>query len=62
MKSESQLLEQERRIMERTTAHVVLTFLANAYIECVCYDPWLPEVKRHWTIRRTVDYSGICLQ
>ena len=59
MKSESQILAEVRRQQERSGAHVELCFLASAYIECVCYDPWLPEVKRHWTIRRTVDYSEI---
>ena len=62
MKSESQLLEQQRKLAERCHAHVSLVMLASAYMECVCYDPWLPEVKRHWTVRRTVDYSRICLQ
>jgi hypothetical protein len=42
--------------------HTVIVLLANAYIELCCFDPWLPELQRHWVVRRTVDYSGICLQ
>ena len=42
--------------------HTVIILLTNAYMEMACYDPWLPEAKRHWIYRRTVDYSGICLQ
>ena len=42
--------------------HTVIVLLASAYIEVGCYDPWMPEIKRHWLVRRTVDYSRICLQ
>jgi hypothetical protein len=42
--------------------HTVLVMLANAYMEMTCIDPWETEVRRHWVIRRTVDYSRICLQ
>lgn len=40
--------------------HTVLVLLANAYMELTCIDPWMVESKRHWVIRRTVDYSRIC--
>jgi hypothetical protein len=39
--------------------HTVITLLANGYMECVCFDMWLPELQRHWLYRRTVDYSRI---
>lgn len=42
-----------------TTLHTVLILLANGYIETACYDMWLPEMKRHWILRRTVDYGQI---
>jgi hypothetical protein len=42
--------------------HTQIALLANAYIEMFCWDVWQPETKRHWIIRRTVDYSRICLQ
>lgn len=42
--------------------HTVIVYLANAYMEICCIDPWLPELKRHWVIRRTVDYSRVCMQ
>lgn len=42
--------------------HTVITLLANAYIEMTCWDMWEPETKRHWIIRRTVDYWRITLQ
>lgn len=38
-----------------------IILLSSAYMEVCCIDPWLPEMKRHWIIRRTVDYSQICL-
>jgi hypothetical protein len=42
--------------------HTEIILLANGYMEVVCIDPWLEGIKRHWLIRRTVDYSRICLQ
>jgi len=42
--------------------HTVIVLLASAYMELCCIDPWLPEQKRHWVIRRTVDYSRVCMQ
>lgn len=42
--------------------HTELVLLAYAYLEVTCIDPWLEGTKRHWVIRRTVDYSRICLQ
>lgn len=40
--------------------HTVLVLLANAYIEIACADMELPELHRHWQIRRTVDYGQVC--
>lgn len=42
--------------------HTEIVLLACAYLEVLCYDYWLPENRRHWVVRRTVDYSRICLQ
>jgi hypothetical protein len=42
--------------------HTVIVMLASAYMEVCCYDMEQPEVRRHWLIRRTVDYNQICLQ
>jgi hypothetical protein len=42
--------------------HNVIILLANAYMELTCIDPWMIESKRHWVIRRTVDYNRICIQ
>jgi hypothetical protein len=39
--------------------HTVIIVLANAYIEVVCADMYLPEIKRHWVVRRTVDLSQV---
>jgi hypothetical protein len=61
MKTESQRLHDERAKV-CTLVHTVITPLANAYIEVACADMWLPETQRHWTIRRTVDYTRICIQ
>ena len=41
--------------------HTVIVLLANAYLELVCVDPELPPLRRHWRVRRTVDYSAVCL-
>ena len=59
--SESELLLAERA-KRLTLIRTVITPLANAYIEVACGDMHLPETQRHWTIRRTVDYSRITLQ
>ena len=42
--------------------HTVLVMLSGGYMELTCIDPWMAESKRHWVIRRTVDYNRICLQ
>jgi hypothetical protein len=42
--------------------HTEITLLANAYMELFCRDMWEVATKRHWVIRRTVDYSRITLQ
>jgi hypothetical protein len=42
--------------------HTVLVLLANAYMELACPNMEQPEMRRRWVIRRTVDYSRICLQ
>lgn len=42
--------------------HTEIILLANGYMEVCCCDPWLEGLKRHWFIRRTVDYARICLQ
>lgn len=42
--------------------HTEIVLLAGGYMEVACYDPWMPHLWRHWVIRRTVDYSRICLQ
>jgi hypothetical protein len=42
--------------------HTVIILLANAYMELTCIDPWREVSKRHWVIRRTVDYSKVCMQ
>jgi hypothetical protein len=42
--------------------HTVLVLLAGGYLEVVCPNMEAPEMLRHWVIRRTVDYSRICLQ
>lgn len=39
--------------------HTVLVLLANAYLEIACPDMELPELQRHWQIRRTVDLNSI---
>jgi len=41
--------------------HTEIILLANGYMEVVCPDHELPEMQRHWIIRRTVDYKAICL-
>jgi hypothetical protein len=39
--------------------HTVIIVLANAYLEIACADMYLPEIKRHWVVRRTVDLSQV---
>lgn len=39
--------------------HTVLVMLANGYLEVACPDMDQPEMRRHWTIRRTVDYRNV---
>jgi hypothetical protein len=39
-----------------------ITLLANGYLEVLCTDPWLSPLRRHYIIRRTVDYASICIQ
>lgn len=39
--------------------HTVIVLLANAYMEVCCPDMELPELKRHWIIRRTVDLNSL---
>lgn len=39
-----------------------ITLLANGYLEIVCTDPWRSPLCRHYIIRRTVDYTSICVQ
>jgi hypothetical protein len=38
-----------------------ITLLANGYLEIACAQPWLPLLSRRYVIRRTVDYTSICL-
>lgn len=40
--------------------HTVLVLLSGCYMETACVDPELPVMRRHWLIRRTVDYAQIC--
>jgi hypothetical protein len=47
---------------QRTAMSTSITILANGYMEIICIDPWLEPLKRHYIIRRTVDYASICLQ
>jgi hypothetical protein len=42
--------------------HTVIVLLSGGYMEVACPDYDLPEMLRHWLIRRTVDYSAICIQ
>jgi len=41
--------------------HTEIILLANGYMEVACPDHELPEIRRHWIIRRMVDYKAICL-
>ncbi len=42
--------------------HTVIVLLSNAYLEIACVDMERSELRRHWVVRRTVDYSRICIQ
>jgi hypothetical protein len=39
--------------------HTEIIPLANAYLEVACADMWMPEMQRHWVVRRTVDLSAV---
>ena len=39
-----------------------ITLLANGYIEVACADPWLSPLLPHYIIRRTLDYTSVCIQ
>ncbi|MGF6773677.1 hypothetical protein P3T18_006191 [Paraburkholderia sp. GAS199] len=39
-----------------------ITLLANAYMEIVCVNPWMPALQRRYVVRRMVDYGAVCLQ
>jgi hypothetical protein len=39
--------------------HTVIIVLANAYLEVACADMYLPEMQRHWIVRRTVDLAQV---
>jgi hypothetical protein len=37
-----------------------LTLLSGGYLEIACANPWMADpMKRHYVIRRTVDYRSI---
>jgi hypothetical protein len=40
--------------------HTVLVLLANGYLEVSCPNYEASELRRHWVIRRTVDYRNVC--
>lgn len=42
--------------------HTAIVLLANGYLEVACFDMERTELRRHWVVRRTVDYSRICIQ
>ena len=42
--------------------HTAIVLLANGYIEVCCPNYDASELRRHWVVRRTVDYSRICIQ
>lgn len=39
--------------------HTVIVLLSNAYLEIACVNMEAPEMRRHWLMRRTVDYRHI---
>lgn len=36
-----------------------IVLLSGGYLEVICIDPWLEALRRHYQIRRTVDYRCI---
>ena len=50
---------QQETVMKLSTLHTVLILLANAYMEVACPDMEAPEMRRHWLIRRTVDFRHV---
>lgn len=40
--------------------HTAIVLLANGYIEVACFDMERSELRRHWIVRHTVDYSNVC--
>jgi hypothetical protein len=36
-----------------------LTILSGGYLEIACANPWAEPLRRHYVIRRTVDWSSI---
>lgn len=40
--------------------HTAIVLLANGYLEVACFDMERSELRRHWVVRRTVDYSNVC--
>ena len=39
--------------------HTEIVPLAGGYLEVACPDMELPELRRHWTIRRLVDWKHV---
>jgi hypothetical protein len=39
--------------------HTEIIPLANAYLEVACGDMYMPEMRRHWIVRRTVDLADV---
>ncbi len=39
--------------------HTVLVLLSGGYLEVCCHNMEATELRRHWVIRRTVDYRHI---
>jgi hypothetical protein len=46
-------------MMKISRLHTVLVLLANAYMEIACPNMELPELRRSWLIRRTVDLNNV---
>lgn len=36
-----------------------ITVLSGGYLEVICLDPWMAPLRRHYQIRRTVDFGSI---
>jgi hypothetical protein len=49
-------------MIQGETMSTSITLLANGYLEVLCTDPWLSPLRRHYIIRRVVDYASICIQ